>query len=329
MTLPVSGPISLNNVNVELGLSGTALISLNQASVRTLAGVPSGAISMNNLYGKGNRVSLSVIYSVSEYLGPETVSISSLPGYVAGKTDLTVTVNDGIWLAAGLAVICDDPFDTVRIVNRGVIAGSGGSGADFEGFVSYPPLAGTNALFLIGPTVFIVDNTFGTAYIAGGGGGGGAGANFTGGGGGAGGGYGGKSYGNTFNAQPGLINQVGENGYTNGVFTGGGAGGRILPGTGGNTSITLGQGGGAGGAGGAYIAGEGDNFYGGNGGSANNVGANGYGIDPGGGGGGGWGAAGGFGVDPGAAGGKAVDLSLGASVNFVSGDTSRVYGAVG
>ena len=329
MPTPSSGPISLNNVNVELGISGTTLISLNQASVRTLAGIPSGTISMNNLYGKSNRVSLTVTYSISEYLGPETVSVSSLPGYVAGKTDLTITVNNGIWLAGGLAVICDDSSDTVRIVNRGVIAGAGGNGANYEGFVLYPPLAGTNALTLVGPVVFTVDNTFGTAYIAGGGGGGGGGADFTGGGGGAGGGAGGKSYTNIYNAQPGLINQVGENGQTTGNRTGGGAGGRILPGTGGNTSITLGQGGGAGGAGGAYIAGEGDNFYGGNGGSANNVGANGYGIDPGGGGGGGWGAAGGFGVDPGAAGGKAVDLSLGASVNFVSGDTSRVYGAVG
>lgn len=55
MTLPV-GTISLNDVNVELGLSGTTTISMNQTSVRTLAGVPSGQISMSNLQGKSNVV---------------------------------------------------------------------------------------------------------------------------------------------------------------------------------------------------------------------------------------------------------------------------------
>lgn len=52
MTLPASGAISLNNVNVELGLSGTASISMNDANVRSLFAVPSGQISMSNGYGK-------------------------------------------------------------------------------------------------------------------------------------------------------------------------------------------------------------------------------------------------------------------------------------
>jgi hypothetical protein len=51
MTLPV-GTISMSQVNTELGLSSTTLISLNQTSVRTLAGAPSGTISMNDLRGK-------------------------------------------------------------------------------------------------------------------------------------------------------------------------------------------------------------------------------------------------------------------------------------
>lgn len=55
MALP-SAPasISLNDVNVELGLSGTATITLNDAAVRTLFGVPSGQISMSDGYGKSN-----------------------------------------------------------------------------------------------------------------------------------------------------------------------------------------------------------------------------------------------------------------------------------
>jgi len=52
MTLPASGAISLNDVNVELGYAGTTLISLNDTEVRALAEVPTGAISMSDLHGK-------------------------------------------------------------------------------------------------------------------------------------------------------------------------------------------------------------------------------------------------------------------------------------
>jgi hypothetical protein len=52
MPLQTSGAISLSNVNVELGRSATALINMNESEVRTLAGVATGAITMNNFYGK-------------------------------------------------------------------------------------------------------------------------------------------------------------------------------------------------------------------------------------------------------------------------------------
>lgn len=51
MTTP-TGTITLSNVNTELGLSSSAQISMSLSSVRGLAGVPSGAISMSNLRGK-------------------------------------------------------------------------------------------------------------------------------------------------------------------------------------------------------------------------------------------------------------------------------------
>ena len=52
MALPNSGPISFSQVNVELGNSPTATISLGDSAVRDLAGVSSGAISMSDLHGK-------------------------------------------------------------------------------------------------------------------------------------------------------------------------------------------------------------------------------------------------------------------------------------
>ena len=54
MTLPASGAISLNDVNVELGLTATAQIGLNDAAVRGLFGVASGAIAMSDGYGKSS-----------------------------------------------------------------------------------------------------------------------------------------------------------------------------------------------------------------------------------------------------------------------------------
>lgn len=63
MALNSSGPISLGgttagqSIALENGGSGTSTISLNDAAVRSLAGVPSGAIIMpTNFYGKSNAI---------------------------------------------------------------------------------------------------------------------------------------------------------------------------------------------------------------------------------------------------------------------------------
>lgn len=63
MPLPSTGEISLSAVNVELGLNATAQISMNDALVRTLAGVASGAIGMNNLQGKS--AGLTLVHDVN------------------------------------------------------------------------------------------------------------------------------------------------------------------------------------------------------------------------------------------------------------------------
>lgn len=62
MALPASGTISLALVLAELQKTnaGRSLpISLGDTDVRTLAGVPSGAISLTSLYGKSNGSALS------------------------------------------------------------------------------------------------------------------------------------------------------------------------------------------------------------------------------------------------------------------------------
>ena len=53
MTLPAAGvAISLGQVNTELSLGATAIITMNDPAVRTLFAIASGAISMDDGHGK-------------------------------------------------------------------------------------------------------------------------------------------------------------------------------------------------------------------------------------------------------------------------------------
>jgi hypothetical protein len=323
MTMVSTGPISLGgtattsglnqSVNVELGRSGTASINMNESAVRTLAAVPSGAISMSNFYGKSNRAAISFTYSSSAQ--SPTLNLSALGGYSAGISDITVTVNSGVYLwsdssgSFGLNITGGTTGDTLTIVNNGFIMGRGGDGGGGTGISN--PQAGGPALNLgFGMSSCTINHTSGTGYIGGGGGGGGGyntGMGNSWGGGGAGGG------GSDGAAKGGSIGNAGGNGSGS---TGGGAGG-----------------GGNGGGGGRIFPGSGGSGCFGNccnGGSSNNNGASAgpWGC---GGGGGGWGASAGGngqgGGQGGAGGGKAINTN-GKSITYVSGNNARIWGAV-
>lgn len=321
MTLPASGPISFNNINVELGVSGTTQASLGQASYRTLAGVPSGQISMSNFYGKSNQFAFTIS---SNQTNLNLASYATSVGW-NGSSAVQATIGSGVWIystSTGTPALTTGSFPGgLTIVNNGFIAGKGGNGGGAG--------AGSNGGVAISlGTSVTINNTNGSAYI-GGGGGGGAGKNNNGdyaaGGGGAGGGNGGTGVaggsGGAGSTTPGAAGASGTGGSEPACGRGGGAGG------GGAATVNSGGGGGlifpgSGGAGGV----EGGNS-GGAGGSANGGGGNG---NVGAGGGGGWGASGGF--DPSypatpGSGGRAVALN-GYSVTWTSGNTSRVYGAV-
>lgn len=327
MTLPASGVISLGNdtgdtttqsVNRELGNASPyqQTITLNDAAVRTLFGIASGAIDMNTGHGKANRAALSYVFSTNT--ANASLNVTTLGGYVAGKSDITVTVNAGVWVYAtstanaGLTLTGGTAGDTVTLVNNGYIAGQGGRGgfalmnttdlvaAAAAGMQPYP---GGPALSIGYPIT--INNTNVSAYIGGGGGGGGGGygtlsANCGGGGGGAGGGGGGGSW---------LI-ETGQSLPTPSTYTGGAGGGVGLSGADGITPITVngstvdrpGGGGGGrifpgvGGAGGNTFnnalttAGKG---FGGGAGGGGSTSSPSKGMAGAGGGGGGWGAAGG------------------------------------
>jgi len=332
MTLASSGTISIGgstptrSINLELGLSATANSSIGQASFRTLAGVPSGAISLSNFYGKSNRAALSYTYSANT--ANASLNVTTISGYVAGTSDITITVNSGVYLystttaGSGLTLTGGTTGDTITLVNNGYIMGQGGAGNSG---------AGGPALSLGFPIT--INNTNPVAYIGGGGGGGARGAG-GGGGGGAGGGAGGA--GNLY--------------MPKGSSSGGGSGGGVgSTGTSGGTTpgASGGAGGGAGGGGGGFTTANNSSSAGGGGGGRIFPGSGGGGGTPGGGaggsanaggtsvsggpgaGGGGWGASGGSAPQTGAggAGGRAVTLN-GKTVTWTSGNTTRVYGAV-
>jgi hypothetical protein len=335
MTTP-SGQISLNDVNVELGLTGTTLITMNDANVRTLAGVGGSGtvISMQNLQNKTNRAVISSTFSSST--ANATLNLSAIGGYVSGKSDITVTINSGVYLYAtstgnyGLALSGGTTGDTLTIVNLGFILGQGGVGG--VGNTGGGSSGGPALNLGFGMSACTINNTNGSAYIAGGGGGGGGGAGTTNNGGGGGGGAGGAAGGSGGSGGGGAGGGIGASGSkgAGAVAGGGGGGGRILPGSGGaggNQDAGFGGGAGGGGASSAIVGGKSVSYYIGGAGGSGNAGGSAGASSQGAGGGGGWGSSGGSGGYGAGSGGKAVNLN-GKSLTWTSGNTTRVYGAV-
>jgi hypothetical protein len=344
MALATSGEMSIGgstanrSINVEFGRSATATTSMSQLyrgggiiTTNNTSVPTSGEISISNFYGASNRIPVSYTFSASA--ANSSLNVTTIGGYTAGVSDITITVNAGVYLYStgtgtpGLTLTGGASGDTITLVNNGLIMGMGGGGG--LGGPASNGSSGGIALQLGYPTT--VNNTSPAAYIGGGGGGGGSGGN-CGGGGGAGAGAGGTG--------------IGPYSTAGGAGGGLGAAGSPAPDAPTTAPGGYGRGGGAGGGGGnAVSAGRAVNYYGGGGGGrifpgtggasggpaagAGGSSNNGGGSSPSnGGGGGGWGASGGSTPSrSGGTGGKAVNLN-GQSITWVSGDTTRVYGAV-
>lgn len=277
MALPASGAISLNNVNVELGLTATASIGLNSSAVRGLFGVASGSISMSNGYGKSNEFPFTIS---TNQTNANLATLATNAGW-DGSSKVVATINSGVYISSNAtgtaAMTISNSFPGgVSLINNGFIVGRGGNAGGgcgiymrIVGLYAYYPTAtggGAGAAGGLALSVSTATSVTNNGTIAGGGGGGGGG-------------------------RAGQVNQ-GDSGY---VFCSGGGGG------GGRTS----NGGNASGGGGGSCSGATRNFPGSAGGtgtisSQGGAGAGGTGLGgngqpstaaPGGAG-GGWGAAG-------------------------------------
>lgn len=65
MTLPASFPLSMSQVNTELGRATNATTSLLESAVRTLAQKPSGAVAFSDLLGKASLTASGVNSNIS------------------------------------------------------------------------------------------------------------------------------------------------------------------------------------------------------------------------------------------------------------------------
>lgn len=114
MTLAASGLISLGgststrSINLELGRAATAQISLGETAVRTLAGVATGAISVNNFYGKSNGVTP---------VGVATAAAPIFYGFDAGTDSWTAT---GATISAAGGILTVNSTSTDPIIRRTV-----------------------------------------------------------------------------------------------------------------------------------------------------------------------------------------------------------------
>lgn len=171
MALPVSGAISLNDVNVELGNTATAQIDMNSAAVRGLFGIASGAISMSDGYGKSSQFSFSITSNVNN---ANLATLATAAGW-DGTSELIATLNSGVYCSSTVtstpALTINGSFPGgVTFTNNGTIVGMGGRGGNPANAYPNNGLAGGLAL-LVQSAVSITNN----GVIAGGGGGGGAG----------------------------------------------------------------------------------------------------------------------------------------------------------
>lgn len=224
MAIPGPGvAISMNTIATEFG--GTVPHSLSEyyrggglvPNTPGNSAIPtSGQIAMGNFYGSANRTAIALTIAANTY--NYDVYNNRGPSYVAGASDITVTVNPGVTVGststgayAMLVPSSFNPGDTVTIVNNGTIQGMGGGGGSGGPATSSnvanpgnPGAGGGNALYVNRPTIVTNNGTLAgggggggggggrtmsssKATAAAGGGGGGGGAGFNGGGGGGGG----------------------------------------------------------------------------------------------------------------------------------------------
>jgi hypothetical protein len=106
MALPSSGAISISNVNSELGAGTNTTRNLGASEVRSLAGMPSGAIKLSNLYGK------SSAYVITLVAGQVFPGYDVINGYSSGQNDAAAgSISNNLFKGAVINQITTTAFN--------------------------------------------------------------------------------------------------------------------------------------------------------------------------------------------------------------------------
>jgi len=163
MTLPASGAISFSAVNIELGLSSTAQISLNDAAVRTLFGDASGVVAMSDAYGKSN----------TTVPGTPTIGTATATGSTTATVSFTAPAsNGGLTITSYTAVSSPGGITgTLSQAGSGTITVSGLSGGTSYTFTVYATNSKGNSSSSSSSnsitTTPVIGQSFGGGYYAG------------------------------------------------------------------------------------------------------------------------------------------------------------------
>ena len=295
--ISIGGSTSGRSINLEFGRAANATTSMSQLyrgggivpNATANNAIPtSSTISLSQFYGATNRVSINIVLSTNQT--NYVLNTAKAAGYVAGISDITLTINSGVYVSSNNtsvpALDVDTSWaagDTITINNNGFIIGMGGAGGAGQSVSKGSRIGGSagaaGGLALRAQRAVSVNNAGTIGGGGGGGGGGGASAStysgkeittfgYAGGGGGGGrsnpasnasGGSGGTASGHSGGNSNGSAGGAGTVSSPGGGGAGGGSGSGGAGGAGGGwgaPGATGGQGGFSGGSAGAVVSGD-------------------------------------------------------------------------
>ncbi len=113
-TMSIGGTAANRSINVELGLAQNANSSLGQTNFRTLAGVASGAISMDDFYGKSASSCTAFDTSTDHSSGSKACGdFTKVVSYHGGSGSLPVS-GDAVYANSSCTTQLVDGFYNLR-----------------------------------------------------------------------------------------------------------------------------------------------------------------------------------------------------------------------